>query len=144
MPLPKTPLLAVDCVVVDRMGRVLLIRRKNPPYKGMLALPGGFVEVGETVEAAARRELAEETGVEAGTLSLVGVYSDPNRDPRAHTCSVAFLTRAKHHNASAGDDAEAVEWLGNFRRVEFAFDHRKIVADAFKLMKKIASASKNH
>jgi 8-oxo-dGTP diphosphatase len=143
LPLPKTPLLAVDGVVVDRMGRVLLIRRKNPPYKGMLALPGGFVEIGETVEAAARRELAEETGVEAGRLSLVGVYSDPNRDPRGHTCSVAFLTRAKHHKASAGDDAKAVEWLGNFRRVELAFDHRKIIADAFKLMKKIASAPQN-
>jgi 8-oxo-dGTP diphosphatase len=143
LPLPKTPLLAVDCVVVDGMSRVLLIRRKNPPYKGMLALPGGFVEIGETVEAAARRELVEETGVEAGRLSLVGVYSDTNRDPRGHTCSVAFLTGAKHNKASAGDDAEAVEWIGNLRRVELAFDHRKIVADAFKLMKKIASASQN-
>lgn len=126
------------------MGRVLLIRRKNAPYKGLLALPGGFVEIGETVEAAARRELVEETGVEATKLSLVGVYSDPNRDPRGHTCSVAFLIRVKHDKASAGDDAETVEWVGNLRRVELAFDHRKIVADAFKLMKKISSASQDH
>jgi 8-oxo-dGTP diphosphatase len=126
------------------MGRVLLIRRKNAPYKGLLALPGGFVEIGETVEAATRRELIEETGMEAAKLSLVGVYSDPNRDPRGHTCSVAFLTRVKHGKARAGDDAETVEWVGNLRRVELAFDHRKIVADAFKLMKKISSASQDH
>ena len=86
MSLPKTPLLTADCVVVDRDRGVLMVRRKNPPYKGYLALPGGFVEIGETVEQAARRELAEETGMEATNLSLVGVYSKPGRDPRGHIC----------------------------------------------------------
>ena len=76
-----------------RKGRVLLVRRGHPPFKGKYALPGGFVEIGETVEDACRRELMEETGVKAGRLQLLGVYSDPKRDPRGHTCAVVFLTR---------------------------------------------------
>ena len=63
---PKTPLLTADCVVIDARGRVLLVRRGHPPFKGHYALPGGFVEIGETVEEACRRELMEETGVKAG------------------------------------------------------------------------------
>ena len=82
MSLPRTPLLSVDCVVIDASGRVLLVRRGQPPFKGMQALPGGFVEIGESVEQACRRELREETGVRAGSLRLIGVYSDPRRDPR--------------------------------------------------------------
>src|SRR5512145_1188956 len=110
---PKTPLLAADCAVVDAGGRVLLIRRRHPPFQGCYALPGGFVEIGETVEDGARRELAEETGVEveAGALQLVGVYSDPGRDPRGHTCSVVFLARVPHAEPKAGDDAAAAEWI---------------------------------
>lgn len=131
---PKTPLLTVDCVVVDGEGRVLLIRRKNPPFEGQYALPGGFVDVGETVEAAAKRELMEETGVKAGKLRLVGVYSDPARDSRGHTCSVAFLTKVKAPKAVAGDDAAGVAWVSNWRREKFAFDHRKIIADTMKLL----------
>ncbi|WP_083567808.1 NUDIX hydrolase [Hyphomicrobium sp. CS1GBMeth3] len=84
MPKPETPLLTVDCVAFDSRGRVLLIRRNNAPFSGHLALPGGFVDVGETVEEACRRELAEETGIKARALTLVGVYSDPERDPRGH------------------------------------------------------------
>src|SRR6185295_11396353 len=102
MPLPRTPLLTVDCVVVDRRGWLLLVRRGQPPFRGMRALPGGFVEIGETVEQACRRELREETGVRAGRMRLIGVYSDPGRDPRGHTCSVAFLTRVVRARATAG------------------------------------------
>ena len=102
MAFPKTPALTVDCVVIDGEGRLLLIRRGNPPHKGKYALPGGFVDVGETVEDACRRELMEETGVKAGRLQLVGVYSDPSRDPRGHTCSVAFLTRIATGRAQGG------------------------------------------
>jgi ADP-ribose pyrophosphatase YjhB (NUDIX family) len=76
---PRIPALTVDCVVIDAERRLLLIRRGNPPFKGRYALPGGFVDVGETVEDACRRELMEETGVKAGRLELVGVYSDPKR-----------------------------------------------------------------
>ena len=135
MSLPKTPLLTADCVVVDRDRGVLMVRRKNPPYKGYLALPGGFVEIGETVEQAARRELAEETGMEATNLSLVGVYSKPGRDPRGHVCTVAFLADVERAEARAGDDAEAVAWIRNINDVEIAFDHREIITDALKLIR---------
>ena len=133
MPKPKTPLLTVDCVLFDGDGRVLLIRRKNPPFQGDLALPGGFVDIGETVENAARRELEEEAGVKIGRIKLVGVYSDPQRDPRGHTCAVAFTAQVKRAKAVAGDDAAAVEWVAGWRRARLAFDHRRIVADAWKL-----------
>lgn len=132
MTLPTTPLLTVDCVVVDKEGRVLLIRRGRPPFEGHYALPGGFVDVGETVEDAARRELLEETGVSVKKIELIGVYSDPDRDPRGHTCSVAYLARVKSAKAVAGDDAAAAEWLDIKKGTKLAFDHRKIVADALK------------
>jgi 8-oxo-dGTP diphosphatase len=133
MALPKTPLLTVDAVVVDGDGRVLLIRRKNPPFQGGYALPGGFVDVGETVEDACRRELLEETGLKAGRLRLVGVYSSPDRDPRFHTASVAYLAAVRSLRAKAGDDAAAVEWVADWRRASMAFDHRRIIADAMRL-----------
>ena len=124
----------VDAVVFDTMGRLLVIRRKHPPFAGTHALPGGFVDIGETVEAACARELKEETGLKAQKLTLIGVYSDPNRDPRGHTCSAAFLVKAGKQTAMAGDDAASVEWVENWRRITFAFDHRKIVTDAVHMM----------
>ena len=135
---PKTPLLAADCVVFDARGRVLLVRRKFAPFQGHYALPGGFVEIGETVEEAARRELEEETGVKAGRLQLVGVYSDPRRDPRGHTCSVVFLASAPRARPRAGDDAAAAEWVADWTKADLAFDHAKIVADARKLVRRRA------
>lgn len=132
---PRTPLLAVDCAVFDARGRVLLVRRGNPPFKGCHALPGGFVEVGETVEAACRRELAEETGVKAGRLRLVGVYSNPRRDPRGHTCSVVFLARVARAAAKAGSDAAAAEWVKDWSKVDLAFDHAAILADAARMLR---------
>ncbi|MDX2289945.1 MAG: NUDIX hydrolase [Hyphomicrobiaceae bacterium] len=132
---PTTPLLTVDAVVFDKAGRLLLIRRAHPPFQGCYALPGGFVDVGETVEAACRRELLEETGVKAGALRLIGVYSDPARDPRGHTCSVAYLTTARNAAAArAGDDAAAALWVDNWQRVQLAFDHRRIVRDGARLL----------
>src|SRR5206468_11763707 len=105
--MPKTPALTTDCVIFDNEGRVLLIRRKNEPFKGGYALPGGFVDIGETVEAACRREVSEEAGFEVDDLSLIGVYSNPNRDPRGHTVSVAYLARLPRTVAPrAGSDAE--------------------------------------
>jgi 8-oxo-dGTP diphosphatase len=136
MGLPLTPLLSVDCVVFDARGWVLLVRRGHPPFKGSHALPGGFVEIGETVEAACRRELAEETGVRAGRLRLIGVYSDPHRDPRGHACSVAFLARVQRAKARAGDDAAAAEWVADWSRLPLAFDHAKILRDAHRLLAK--------
>lgn len=130
MPLPATPALTTDCAVFDADHRVLLIRRKGPPFRGNYALPGGFVEIGETVDEACRRELKEETGLEVGRLWLVGVYSAPQRDPRGHTCSIAFLTQVEHAEPKAGDDAETAEWVADWRKVNLAFDHARILADA--------------
>ena len=137
MPMPTTPALAADCVVVDAQDRVLLIRRKNEPFKGSYALPGGFVDIGESVEDACRRELMEETGVKARKLTLVGVYSDPKRDPRGHTCSVVFLTRVARANATAGDDAAAAEWVPLDGRYRMAFDHGKCLNDARRVLRKL-------
>jgi 8-oxo-dGTP diphosphatase len=134
MPLPKTPLLTTDCVIRDGDSRVLLIRRKNQPFKGAYALPGGFVDIGETVEAACRREVREETGLIVDALCLIGVYSDPNRDPRGHTVSVAYMTILPQvQRPRAGSDAESVEWVANWRDLELAFDHARIIADAEKV-----------
>ena len=131
MAMPKTPALTTDCVIFDDEGRVLLIRRGNPPFKGAYALPGGFVDIGETVEAACRREVREEVGVEIEGLELIGVYSDPSRDPRGHTVSTVFLARpVAGATPQAGDDAAAVEWVGDWRSVELAFDHARVLADA--------------
>jgi len=134
MPAPITPRLATDCAVIDADGRLLLVKRKGEPFRGAYALPGGFVEIGETVEQACRRELMEETGIAAGPLTLVGVYSDPGRDPRGHTCSVAYLTRIEAVAPVAGDDAAAAEWIADWRGIPLAFDHAQIAADAARLM----------
>jgi 8-oxo-dGTP diphosphatase len=130
---PKTPLLTVDCVVFDRTDRLLLIKRANPPFKGKFALPGGFVEVGETVEQAALRELHEETGIAGKIIALIGVYSDPKRDPRGHSVSCAFLVRPSTTKVKGGDDAASAAFVEDWRGQKLAFDHARIVADALKL-----------
>ncbi len=134
MPFPATPALTTDCVVFDERGYVLLVRRGNEPFKGSYALPGGFVDVGERVEDGCRRELSEETGLHVGELRLIGVYSDPGRDPRGHTCSVAYLARVGRAEVTAGDDAAAAEWVADWRGEKLAFDHAQIVADAEKML----------
>src|SRR5258706_15962556 len=127
------PWVAADCVVFDHRDRLLLIRRKNVPFKGQYALPGGFIELGETTESAARRELQEETGVTAGSLRLIGVYSDPNRDPRHHCISIAYLTLVHDEKGTAGDDAASAEFVENWHNLALAFDHNEILQDALKL-----------
>ena len=130
---PKTPLLTVDCVVFDKQDRLLLIRRGNPPFKGRYALPGGFVDIGETIEDAALRELKEEAGIEGKVIGLIGVYSNPKRDPRAHTVSAAFLVRPRSTKVVGGDDAASAEFVEDWRDLKLAFDHNDIVADALEL-----------
>ena len=133
MALPNTPLLTTDCVISDGEGRILLIRRKNEPFRGAFALPGGFVETGETVEVACRREVLEETGIKIGALRLIGVYSEPGRDPRGHTVSVAYMASVPPATRpQAGSDAEDAQWLGDWRDLDLAFDHAQIIADAEK------------
>lgn len=81
----RNPALTVDIVIKREDGSIILVKRLNPPFKDEWALPGGFVEYGETVETAAKREAKEETGVEIELIRIIGVYSAPNRDPRGHT-----------------------------------------------------------
>lgn len=130
---PAGPALTVDCVVFDEAGRLLLIERGHAPFEGQYALPGGFVDVGETVEAAALRELKEETGLEGRLISLIGVYSDPARDPRGHSVSVAFLIETEGA-PSAGDDAASAAFVADWRTQKLAFDHNQIVKDALELL----------
>jgi 8-oxo-dGTP diphosphatase len=125
---PETPKLMVD-VVIPSEGGVVLVRRGSEPYEGRWALPGGFVEVGETVRQAAVREAGEETGLAVEISRLVGVYSEPDRDPRGHNVSVAFLASVLSGSMQAASDAAEVEVLDP-SSVELAFDHARIVSDA--------------
>jgi 8-oxo-dGTP diphosphatase len=135
MTLPQTPLLTTDCAIFNSEGAVLLIRRKHPPLVGSYALPGGFVEVGETVEAACIREVREETGLDIDEPNLVGVYSRPGRDPRGHTVSVAFTVKLTDAvEPQAGSDAASVAWVADWQKLALAFDHAEIIADAMALL----------
>jgi 8-oxo-dGTP diphosphatase len=130
---PETPKLTVDVVITRQDGKVVLIRRANEPFRGRWALPGGFVDVGESVEQAAVREIEEETGLKIELERLVGVYSQPDRDPRGHNVSVAFLARLldDSQEPSGSDDASEAVFLDP-REVELAFDHRDIIEDALR------------
>ncbi len=130
MPVPATPVIAVDALIADPARGVLLIRRKNYPFEGSWALPGGFVEIGETCEAACIREAREETHLEVEPVQLVGVYSTPDRDPRGHTVSPVYLCRVVSGEAFGGDDASEARWFPDLTGVELAFDHARVLADA--------------
>jgi len=125
----RNPVPTVDAVIHIPGRGVVLIRRKNEPYGW--ALPGGFVDYGESVETAAIREAQEETGLTVELTGLLGVYSDPHRDPRQHTMSVVFTAQPVNPAAlAAGDDAGdvAVFPVGVWPQ-ELAFDHRRILDD---------------
>jgi 8-oxo-dGTP diphosphatase len=127
------PSLAVDAVWV-RNGVVLLVRRGRPPFRGSWALPGGFVELNETVEAAVLRELREETGLTGRIDGLVGVYSGPRRDPRKPITSVIFLIRGRGGQPHGSDDAADARWVPLDRVGSLAFDHRRVLNDALALL----------
>ncbi len=124
----QTPSLTVDTIILFK-NRLVLVTRKNPPYKGKFALPGGFVEIGESTEEAAAREAFEETGLSVKIIKLVGVYSDPHRDPRGHTVSVCYLANG-FGELKSGSDADSAELFELDTIPELAFDHNKIVNDA--------------
>ena len=123
----KTPYLAVDAIIIIE-GKVLLIKRKNPPFGW--ALPGGFVDIGESTEDAVKREVKEETCLDAQNVKLMGVYSDPKRDPRFHNVSIAYEVKATG-KAKAADDAKEVQFFIPQELPEMAFDHKKILEDYF-------------
>ena len=113
-PWPK-PSLAVDAVVTRKKGKnveALLIRRGNPPWKGQLAFPGGFVELGENPSDAVLRELMEETGIEGERPEVLTIRGDPNRDPRKHIVSIFYRVHVDTDEIpEAGDDAAHAEWI---------------------------------
>jgi len=126
------PRLTVDAVVEFPGGKVALVKRGNPPFKGMWALPGGFVEYGETVADACRREIREECGIEIELGEIIGVYSDPKRDPRGHTVSVIFRAKYVSGELSGGDDAAEAKLFGpeELGGMKLAFDHALVLKDA--------------
>ena len=130
----KGPALTVDVVALTGAPparRVLLVQRGGDPFAGTWALPGGFVEGDERVAGAAARELAEETGVAAGPLELLGIYDTPGRDPRGPTVSVVYLLRVDGElDARGGDDAADARWFGVESLPPLAFDHSLVIADA--------------
>ncbi len=136
----KLPILTVDACVFDTRGALLLIQRKFPPFAGQWALPGGLVDEGETVESAVIRELGEETHfsrlwAEGDQLKLLRLYSDPGRDPRGSYISAAFYGMVPvNPNIAAGDDAASAQWVQDWQRLELAFDHSRIVRDAWAVL----------
>lgn len=130
MPVPVTPLLAADAIIelLDLPGRpFVLIERAYPPYGW--AIPGGFVDVGETLEAAAIREAQEETGLNVTLTALLGMYSNPARDPRNHTVTAVYIATA-HGMPVAADDAKNCG-LFTFEQLpaQLAFDHAMVLDD---------------
>jgi 8-oxo-dGTP diphosphatase len=129
----RYPIINVTVDVVLRAeDQVLLIRRARPPYAGAWALPGGFVDVDEAAETAARRELEEETGiVYAGPLPQLHTYTAPDRDPRGRTISITHLARLPEVVEAVGaDDAAEARWFPVTDLPELAFDHAQVLADA--------------
>lgn len=134
----QSPNVTVDGVLFTD-NSVLLVKRKNPPFQGMWALPGGFVEYGETTERAVIREVREETGLITSISSLLGVYSDPSRDPRGHTISVVYLIKRENGDLSGGDDAEDAVFHPLNRLPDLSFDHKKIIQDAIRRKENVLS-----
>ena len=138
----EKPALTVDIVLVasaDGQHRVLLIRRKHPPFEGRWALPGGFADPHEPLEDAARRELWEETGTRPAHLEQLHTFGAPGRDPRGWTVSVAYLAVLKEGEAGglkpqAGDDAAEVRWFDLLAPPSLAFDHADMLAHARKAL----------
>ncbi len=130
---PKNPYLTVDIIIEVEDG-IILIERKNDPTGW--ALPGGFVDYGETVENAAKREALEETNLEIVNLFLFGVYSEPTRDPRFHTASIVYVATARGDKLIAGDDAKNAKIFKESELPEnIVFDHKKIIKDYFRWKK---------
>jgi len=126
MPRPSTPPVAAD-VIIEIGERIVLIERLNEPHGW--ALPGGFVDYGETVEQAAIREMREETSLEVELTDLLGIYSDPTRDPRGQTISVVYIGRGRGALRAADDAKNAALFLPHQPPAPLAFDHATIVRD---------------
>ena len=125
----RSPLLAVDVVITNEEGLIVLVKQRHPPFADYWALPGGSVRYGETLEQAVIREVREETGLNVRIDKLVGTYSDPERDPRGHVVCIAFLGKRISGELNAGAEAKDVK-LFSKTPSKLAFDHKKILEDA--------------
>lgn len=134
------PAVTTDCVVItkEQEPKVLLIQRGNEPYKGCWAFPGGFMNMDETAEQCALRELKEETGLALEHIQQIGAYTKVDRDPRGRTISIAYLAVIDSPMAVSGmDDAANAAWFPIDSLPELAFDHEEIMTDAVTLFKRI-------
>ena len=126
------PAVTVDIIVfknIENNPEILLIERKNEPFKNMWALPGGFVDKDEDIKTAAYRELAEETSIKNIQLSQLQAFGKPGRDPQGHTISIVHIGFLKNNNQKieAGDDAKNLQWFSVDQLPELAFDHEEII-----------------
>jgi len=139
----KKPLVTVDAII-EQGNKIMLIKRRNEPFKDCWALPGGFIEYNESAEEAAAREAKEETGLSIKISSLLGVYSEPSRDPRGHVISICYAARIARdaHNAresaKAGSDAKEAKFFDvkDLFNLKLAFDHDKIIKDYVRCKKR--------
>ena len=122
----KSPSITADGILIKNQ-QILLVKRKNQPFKGKWALPGGFVEYEEKTEDTVIREVLEETGLKTKINQLAGVYSDPDRDPRGHTITVAYILDIIGGELVAGDDASDVKFFNVKELPDLSFDHSKII-----------------
>ena len=132
----KIPSLTVDIFIFNEQNQFILIKRKNDPFKDHWAIPGGFVDYGETTEHAAIREAKEETSIDVELIKQFHVYSNPDRDPRRHTVSVVYLARGNFDDAKADDDAKDIG-VFSFDKLEdlkIAFDHKDILDEVKKYL----------
>ena len=134
----KNPSLTCDIFIYDDDFNFILIKRKNEPFKDCWALPGGFVEYGESVENAAVREAKEETSIDVELEELVNVYSAPDRDPRGHTVTIAFTAKGDFGTRKADSDAKEIGIfkINELNNDEIAFDHEIIIKDCLEKAKK--------
>ena len=133
------PAVTADCIVFnkeDNRTYVLLIKRKNEPFKDCWAFPGGFINIDESAEDAAIRELKEETGMEISTVEQLKAYSTPNRDPRERVITIAFIAESQIKEVKGGDDAKEARWFDISTLPPLAFDHAQILKDALEKVKK--------
>lgn len=133
------PAITADCIVFaigDGDTKILLIERKNPPYRGRWAFPGGFMNMDESAEEAAMRELEEETGLKVDCVIQVGAFSKVDRDPRERIVTIAFYTVMEHAPEVKGtDDASRARWFSLDNLPPLAFDHEEILGQALKIMR---------